>query len=151
MFWEKLTKRIGSMKKSILAANDIRQIKASGVSTASVEEQLAAYRRGSSYLKLNRPCAVKDGIVSIAPEQRKRLIDLYENNSGKYRLMKFVPASGAASRMFTDWFSASEKGSLGTEELVRKFFRDLNKFPFFPFIAENKTGAKLLGKKEISE
>ena len=137
------------MKESILSANDIRQIKALGISPAGVEEQLADYRLGSNYLKLNRPCAVKDGIVSIATAQRKKLIDLYESESGKYKLIKFVPASGAASRMFTDWFSASEKGSFGSAELDHKFFRDLEKFPFSPLIAENKTGAKLLGKKDI--
>ncbi len=137
------------MKKSILSAKDIRQIKASGISPDGVEEQLAFYRRGSHYLKLHRPCAVKDGIVAIAPAQRKKLIDLYENQSGLYKIIKFVPASGAASRMFTDWFSASEKCGFGFRDLDRKFFRDLKQFPFFPLIAENKTGSQLLQKKDI--
>lgn len=137
------------MKKITLSAKDIRQIKASGISPAGVKKQLASYRQGPHYLQLNRPCAIDDGIVSLAPKQRKKLIDLYEANAGRYKLIKFVPASGAASRMFTDWFSASEKGSLGSEELDRKFFRDLKKFPFFPIISANKNGAELLGKKDI--
>ncbi len=136
------------MKKIVYSPKDIRQMKATGIDPAGVEKQLASYRRGPSYLKLNRPCAVKDGIVSLAPAQRKKLIDLYESSAGLYKLIKFVPASGAASRMFTDWFSAIEKGSPGSGERDRNFFRDLKKFPFFPLIAENKTGEELLKKKD---
>ena len=137
------------MKKSIFSPKDIRQFKSLGISPASVEKQLAIYRQGSRYLKLNRPCAVKDGIVSITPAQKKKLIDLYESESGRYKLIKFVPASGAASRMFADWFSTAEKGTFGSKELDRKFFRDLKRLPFFSLIVENKTGKELLNKKDI--
>ena len=136
-------------KTSLFSKNDIRQIKSLGISPAGVEKQLAAYRQGFNYLTLNRPCTVKDGIVSITPAQRKKLIDLYDREAGLYKLIKFVPASGAASRMFTGWFSANEKGSFGSSELDRKFFRDLKKFPFYPLLTENKTGEKLLEKKDI--
>ncbi|MGV8056815.1 MAG: DUF4301 family protein [Smithellaceae bacterium] len=137
------------MTKSIFSANDIRQIKSSGIQPDRVEKQLACYRQGPDYLQLNRPCAVGDGIVSVAPAQRKKLIDLYESEAGFYKLIKFVPASGAASRMFSDWFSAKEKGGFSSGKLDRAFFRDLNKFPFFPLIANDKTGAELLTTKDI--
>lgn len=138
------------MKKNIFSPKDVRQIKALGISPADVEKQLAAYRHGANYLKLNRPCAVEDGILSLAPVQRKQLIDLYESEAGRCRIIKFVPASGAASRMFTDWFSASERGGFGSKELDRKFFRDIRKFPFFHFITENKSAAEFLERKDIS-
>jgi len=138
------------MKKRIFSPKDIQQIKATGISSESAKEQLACYRHGANYLKLDHPCAVKDGIVSIGPAQRERLIDLYESESCQYNLIKFVPASGAASRMFTDWFSASEKGGFGSPEADRKFLRDLKKFPFFPLIVENQTGAELLLKNDIT-
>jgi hypothetical protein len=137
------------MKKPIFSLKDIRQIKASGIHPAGVEKQLALYRRGSNYLKLHRPCIIKDGIVSLTPAQRKKLIDLYDRKSDQYKLIKFVPASGAASRMFTDWFSTGGKGGFGSGDLDRKFFRDLKKFPFYSRIAENKTGAELWAKKDI--
>lgn len=137
------------MKKNIFSLKDIRQIKSLGISPADVEKQLAAYRHGANYLKLNRPCAVKDGVVSFAPVQRKKLIELYESEAVRAKIIKFVPASGAASRMFTDWFSVSERGGFGSLESDRKFFRDLKKFPFFSEISENKTGAEFLEKKDI--
>lgn len=136
-------------KTSLFSKKDIRQIESSGISSADVEKQLAYYRQGPNYLKLSRPCTVKDGIAPVTSKQRKKLIDLYEREAGRYKLIKFVPASGAASRMFADWFSVIEKGSFGSGELNRKFFRDLKKFPFFPLIKEDKTGKELLDKKDI--
>lgn len=137
------------MKNSVFSQRDIRQIKALGIDPASVEDQLAIYRNGANYLKLNRPCAANDGVVSFTPARRKKLIDLYESEAGAYKVIKFVPASGAASRMFTDWFSAIEKGGFGSQEMNRKFFRDLKNFPFFPLIIENKCGSELLEKKDL--
>ncbi|PKN67751.1 MAG: DUF4301 domain-containing protein [Deltaproteobacteria bacterium HGW-Deltaproteobacteria-12] len=137
------------MKKFIFTPKDIREIKASGMHPADVEKQLALYRRGSNYLKLHRPCVLKDGIVSLSPAQRKKLIDIYDRESDRYKLIKFVPASGAASRMFTEWFSAIGKGGFGSGDLDRKFFRDLKKFPFYSRISENNTGAEFLAKKDI--
>lgn len=139
------------MKKSIFTLKDIRQIKASGITPGYVEKQLACFRRGPDYLKLNRACVVKDGIVANTPAQRKKLIDLYESEAVRYKLIKFVPAAGAASRMFAGWFSALDTGSFGSRELDRKFFRDLKKLPFFPLITGNKIGKELLWNKNIKD
>lgn len=138
------------MKKIIFSPKDIRQIKALGIKPVDVEKQLAIYRRGSQYLKLHRPCAVSDGIVSCTTSQRKNLVDLYEREAGSYKILKFVPASGAASRMFADWFTALAESGFGSKESDRKFFRDLKKLPFFPLVAGNKTGAEFLKKKDIT-
>jgi hypothetical protein len=138
-------------KKNLFSTEDIREIKALGLGTDDVERQLALFRRGPNYLHLNRPCTIKDGILSITPTGRKKLIDLYERESGKYKSIKFVPASGAASRMFAHWFSALEKGGFGCAELDLKFFRDLIKLPFFELIEYNKAGKTYLQKKKIKE
>lgn len=60
------------MKKSIFTTKDIRQIKSLGIGAADVEKQLAVYRRGAKYLKLHRPCAVKDGILSLRRRRGKK-------------------------------------------------------------------------------
>lgn len=138
------------MQKNIFSPQDIRQIESSGIDPVSVEDQLAIYENGANYLKLNRPCDVNDGVVFFTPAQQKKLIDLYESEAGFYKVIKFVPASGAASRMFTDWFSAIEKKHFGSKEIDRKFFGNIKRFPFFSFIAENKSGLELLEKKDIS-
>jgi hypothetical protein len=136
-------------KKNLFSPKDILQIKALGMGVADVENQLATYRQGPHYLQLDRPCSVKDGISLITPEQRKKLIELYESESGRCKLIKFVPASGAASRMFTSWFAAAENGGFGSAPLNSKFFHDLSLFPFYPLIKENKNGKDLLDRKDV--
>ncbi|MEN6622193.1 MAG: DUF4301 family protein [Smithella sp.] len=137
------------MKENIFSTQDIRQIQTSGIDPAKVEDQLETYRNGASYLKLNRPCYVDDGIVSLAPVEQNKLIDIYDNEAGFYKVIKFVPASGAASRMFTDWFSAVEKKGFGTKEIDKKFLKNFKKYPFFSLIADNKSSLELLEKKDI--
>jgi hypothetical protein len=138
-------------KKNLFNTDDIRQIKSLGLKADDVNRQLALFRRDPKYLKLNRPCTVKDGILSITPAGRTKLVDFYERESGKYKSIKFVPASGAASRMFADWFGARQKGGFECAELDRKFFRDLKKLPFFDLIETDKAGKEYLQKKEIKE
>ncbi|MFA5321273.1 MAG: DUF4301 family protein [Smithella sp.] len=128
---------------------DIRQIKRLGLDLITVEKQLALHRQGPTFLKLKRPCAVKDGIFSFTPAQRKKLISFYEEQHEKHKLIKFVPASGAASRMFAEWFNAGENGSFGAAELDRSFLKNLTKYPFFDLIEQNNPGRKFIDEKSI--
>jgi hypothetical protein len=136
-------------KKKLFSRKDIRQMEALGISAAEVENQLSTCRYGPRYLQLSRPCSVKDGIISITPARRKILIDLYDRESDHSKLLKFVPASGAASRMFTSWFTAAENGGFGSAVLDNDFFRDLSLLPFSPLIRENENGKKLLDRKDV--
>ncbi len=136
-------------KKNLFTLKDFKNIRTLGFDAGDLQKQLAIYRQGASYLKLDRPCTVGDGIISIRSGQRKRLIEFYEKTAGKYKLIKFIPASGAASRMFANWFPVMEKGSFGSAVFDRKFFRDLAKLPFSPLIKKDRKGQKLLAKKKI--
>jgi hypothetical protein len=65
-----------------------------------VMAQVEMFRKGFPPLELARPCTVGDGIVVLDREQTAELIGIYEGAAAAGRSMKFVPASGAASRMF---------------------------------------------------
>jgi len=117
-------------KDTTFTAQDLKEIKALGLTKRDVEKQLAVYARGANYLKLNRPCMPEDGILSLTPAQRKQFIEQYETEASRRKLLKFVPASGAASRMFARWFSAAESGSFGDSREDQSFYRDLKKMPF---------------------
>ena len=120
------------MKKiNLFNQDDLRRIKKSGLTPRDIEKQMELYRHGSNYLNLNRPCAIHDGILSIQKAERDELIKLYEREAGNFRLLKFVPASGAASRMFAEWFSAMEKGGFDSPALNQSFLRNLKKYPFY--------------------
>ncbi len=67
---------------------------------ADIRVQLARFRTGFPYAKLLRPCTVKDGITVIPSAEFAALSVLFTAAARAGRLMKFIPASGAASRMF---------------------------------------------------
>ena len=50
---------------NLFTQNDLRRIKKIGLTPCDVAKQMESYRHGSNYLKLNRPCAINDGILSI--------------------------------------------------------------------------------------
>lgn len=137
------------MRKNIFNKRDIRQIKAEGIDLRDVEKELGYYRRGAAYLRLDRPCSAGDGIICPGLKEQKRLIERYESEAAEYGVIKFVPASGAASRMFAGWFAALEKGGFGPAEKNREFLQKLKKLPFFPLMEKNKTGRELLEKKDV--
>ncbi|RPH88085.1 MAG: DUF4301 family protein [Deltaproteobacteria bacterium] len=134
-------------KKYSFSNEDILQIKALGLMPSDVNKQLETYRRGSTFLKLIRPCIPGDGIRSFSAVERNRLIKLYEAEAAKHSILKFVPASGAASRMFAEWFAAAHQGSFGNSGLDRSFFADLKKMPFFSMLEKDNTVCPVLKQK----
>jgi hypothetical protein len=149
-FTVKRTRDTENMKKlSLFNQDDLRLIKKSGLTPCDIEKQMALYRHGSNYLTLNRPCAINDGILSIQKAERDELIKLYEREAGKFRLLKFVPASGAASRMFAEWFSAREKGRFESSALNQSFLRNLKKHPFYSLVKQNKRASEFIEQKNI--
>lgn len=136
-------------KKYSFSNEDVLQIKALGLRPTDVKKQLETYQRGPSFLKLLRACITGDGIRSVSAIERNRLIKLYDVEAAKYSMLKFVPASGAASRMFARWFSAADHGSFGDKKADLSFYRDLKKMPFAPLIEQNKTACRHLKQKNI--
>ncbi len=137
------------MKKQSFSKRDIEQIKALGLMPADVNKQLEIYRRGSAFLKLIRPCCPGDGIRSYTAIERNRLIKRYDAEAAQYKILKFVPASGAASRMFAAWFAAAEQGSFGHAGLDRSFFANLRKMPFYPMLKKDDTVRLMIKKKNV--
>jgi len=139
------------MKKGyyLFSKKDIEQITSMGLSNPDVERQLAIYSQGPRYLQLERPCTVGDGIRAVSSSQRKKLIQYYDTESDQCKILKFVPASGAASRMFADWFAAAEKGSFGSAGLDRAFFADLKKMPFISILQKDKSAHQSIRQKDI--
>ena len=136
-------------KKNLFSKSNIQQIKKAGLTADDVEKQMAMYRRGSNFLKLNRSCTINDGIISVNKNQRDKLIRLYENENGKFKIIKFVPASGAASRMFAEWFLALEVGEFNSPALNKSFLRNLQKYPFYHLLKQSKNVSKLIEQKDI--
>ena len=114
--------------------NDISQIEARGLSLAEVERQIENFRNGFPALPVRRAASVGDGILRLDEEALKLSEERYERKRGELRTVKFVPASGAATRMFKELFEYvnEDKRTPGIDKLIV----NLEKFAFFPELAK---------------
>jgi len=111
----------------LFTKQDFEQIQARGITLEQVESQIETFKKGFSYSHLQRPCTKGDGITVLKESDLERLGKIYSKAALSGRAMKFVPASGAASRMFQVLLSAMDQSDTqsGLTEAER---RDLNQF-----------------------
>jgi len=109
---------------------DLRQLAEAGLSVETAEEQLERFRDGALPLVLEAPCTAGDGIRVLTPGEQERYERMFEEVVRTGRMMKFVPASGAASRMFRDWHRASAERSFGPGEEAA-FLQSLRDYAFY--------------------
>ncbi len=84
----------------MLNQKDVQQIKESGLTVESVAKQLETFVRGIPYAKIVTTASIGNGIEQISEENQQKLINFFESEKQQLELVKFVPASGAATRMF---------------------------------------------------
>ncbi|MBW6484607.1 MAG: DUF4301 family protein [Syntrophobacterales bacterium] len=120
----------GEQRSGGWSEKDRGAIASAGLTIEAVERQLAIFREGVSPVRLLRPCTIGDGIAVLADEGRPRLMEVCEAAREDGRLLKFVPASGAASRMFHEWHAALAKGGFGEREEEENFRLSLNSYAF---------------------
>lgn len=113
------------------SAEDLYQLKQLGIGPAQATRQISLLRTGQIDTKLERPCIVGDGIIQLQPAATARLQKTFEKAAAAGRLLRFVPASGAASRMFSQLLAArhSEPGGRIEADLMA-FLDNLQKFAF---------------------
>ncbi|MBU2234946.1 MAG: DUF4301 family protein, partial [Proteobacteria bacterium] len=109
----------------VWSAKDRERIAAEGLTLEEADRQMEIFRRGVPPVRLNRPCRAGDGIVVISGEEKAGLLAAYEEARRTRRFIKFVPASGAATRMFKDWYSVLEGHDFVEESEREGFFHDL--------------------------
>ncbi len=116
-----------------LSPNDLDQLKQKGISQAQIERQLDEFKTGFPFLKLEAAASIGKGIVSPSEDEIKKYIESWnEYKKGGKKIMKFVPASGAASRMFKNLFAFLDVNSdEPTTDFEKEFFANISKFAFF--------------------
>ncbi len=120
------------MTRPVLTGEDIRRIEAEGLTEDKVLAQLEFFKMGASPVRLNRACTVGDGITVIPKEKMEELLAIHDEAAGKGRMLKFVPASGAASRMFREWYRYYDSRSLDSDpEMGADFAVNLNRYAFY--------------------
>lgn len=117
----------------MLNANDLKLLADKGISEKQIEEQLACFVKGFPFLEIAASASVEKGILVISKEEQAAYMDAWDAYLAKNKkIVKFVPASGAASRMFKNLY---EFLSAGYEEpsnaFEKKFFDEIEHFAFY--------------------
>ena len=133
------------MTQTGLSKEDLKQIEARGKTPESVLSQVETFKKGFPYCRLQRPCTVGDGITVLKKTELSRLGEIYSRFALSGRTSKFVPASGAASRMFKLLLSFNERYDRIDEkrviaeaaksdpdhEVFLQFIRGIREFAFY--------------------
>ena len=113
----------------MLTEKDLTQLSERNVSENQVIQQVAQLKRGTKFVQLMRPATISDGILRLDAEQIKAMEQVFDADKEYYQFTKFVPASGAASRMFKDLFAFAETGN--ETPFTEVFFAHIHNFAFF--------------------
>ena len=124
--------------------NLLQQIINSEVPDEKLIEQFDIFREGLPYINLHKACTTESGIIQINTKEYDELLHLHQNAAQNNRISKFVPASGAATRMFKSLNAMfNNYPDLNTETLERlaqkdqdakntaSFINNLREFAFF--------------------
>lgn len=118
------------------SAQDVEFMHQRGSNPEDVQHQLEMFRKGFDFAKLDRAATPNNGILQLPEDQVEELIADYDNLLDNKKVVKFVPASGAASRMFKELYSYLSDDS---EEVCKKacaFLESLPKYPFYKALEE---------------
>jgi len=121
---------------------DIQQIEEKGLSVEKVEEQIEIFKRGNAVLDIQAAATVWEGIFLYSEQEKYEYILYYEKQKDQLEILNFVPASGAATRMFKDLQIFLQEFNPKTESLpeylkrtnnknLKLFFDNIEKLPFY--------------------
>ena len=109
---------------------DLQQIADHGLTAAQVETQLENFRRGFPWLPVVRAASPSDGIVMLDAAEADAAVARYEKAAAGLEIVKFVPASGAATRMFKELFAFVNEGKRGPG--IDTLLSNIERFAFWP-------------------
>ena len=113
----------------MLNEKDLTQLSERHIAENQVIRQVEQLKRGTRFVQLMRPATIGDGIMRLNQSQVIDLTEVFDADKEFYRFTKFVPASGAASRMFKDLFAFADTAK--ETPFTDIFFAHIHCFAFF--------------------
>lgn len=134
-----------------LNEKDLQQLAAKGISPEKLEQQLGEFKTGFPFLKLEGPAAIGNGIVAPTAEEVAEYVKIWNDYKAEgKKIVKFVPASGAASRMFKDMFAFADADyDTPQTDFEKKYFDNIEKFAFYDALDAMLKEQKGKGVKEL--
>jgi hypothetical protein len=129
----------------MLSKSDLQKLNETGMDRTAIEDQLKKFETGFPFLQIKSAACAGCGMLRLSADEQKKFENVYENFDGSKT--KFVPASGAASRMFKSLFEAMEMFENGADadtvnaknHDVKKFFENITEFAFYDELAKYET------------
>ena len=120
---------------------DLQQIRSKGISIDEINQQIKHFQLGFPPADITMPATPGKGIMLLTEGDQEHYRQVYINNGPDNRIIRFVPASGAASRMFKDLYNALDelKGKspeaqwewISENKELARFFKKLAHYPFY--------------------
>lgn len=128
-----------------LNREDASEIEKRGISEEEVERQLAVFKRGNIVVDVVEAATVKNGIERLEEDEIQQLAEEYMERRDSLEVLKFVPASGAATRMFKAFYQFIEEFDPEQENLedfldrrentvLERFFGRIKDLPFYQLV-----------------
>ena len=138
--------------------NDLAQLSKKNIGTEKVANQIKTFEEGVPFVHLLKAAVVGDGISKFSEAVEDVLVQRFDSSHHRYSLLKFVPASGAASRMFKALFNFLDNFDPDKESLeayiertndsdIKRFSEGMPKFAFYNLV-KNRIAGKANSKDE---
>lgn len=120
------------MVQTLFTQQDLHDLKQTGRPLETVQAQLEMFHEGMSFAHLQRPCTLGDGLTVWQSDEIEALEASHTEAAAAGRVTKFVPASGAATRMFQALIAFREQpnGPHTPTKDVADFVANLPRFAF---------------------
>ena len=130
-----------------LSGKDIKQIQNRGLTIDQVNAQLEVFKKGLPFVNIESAATVGNGILNLSDSEIEHYINYFEDKRNSVSFIKFVPASGAATRMFKFLFDFLKIFSIQEETInayvnrhnasdLAMFFVGIKSFPFYYIVKQ---------------
>ncbi|MFC2137475.1 DUF4301 family protein, partial [Bacteroidota bacterium] len=113
---------------------DHKQFKKLGITIEEVNSQLKYFKEGFPVIKLHKPATLNYGIKKLSQTEEKHFVHIFNSSVSNKKIIKFIPASGAATRMFKPFFNYLEDPN---KYELDNFIKKLNKVAFYDDLKES--------------
>ena len=130
----------------MFSENDLQQFASLGIDVQVVEKQIENFKNGFPYMKIVEAATIGNGILQSDDSSLQESIAHFEEKLASKKVVKFVPASGAASRMFKKLFafmesykgSDSDKEELNSDTSFGSVYNVIHRIKDFAFYTDLK-------------
>ncbi len=130
-----------------ISDKDIQQIKSKGLTVEQVMQQIEIFKNDIPFVNVREAATLENGIVGLETSELMELAKIYDEKLKNIDVVKFIPASGAATRMFKELFRFLDNYDFTKESInsylnyekataIRLFLIGLEKLPFYNIVLE---------------